>query len=161
MWERILWRPVVNSYITISSTEQRGIFSCAWVLPRVRAVPGLECPEVNKNKLWHGIKGRDIVLLGKQCLIAIMICESAAGRHSVRQPRTLSEAESRPVVWPADVANLQVNCKRADGEGELQQPALHSDEQWKAAERCCGWEVFAELCLCFATAPTGINVGQH
>lgn len=37
---------------------------------------------MNKNKLWHWIKGRDIVLLGKQCLIAIMICGSAAGRHA-------------------------------------------------------------------------------
>lgn len=26
-----------------------------------------------------------------------------------------SEAESRLVIWPADVVNLRVNCKRADG----------------------------------------------
>lgn len=53
------------------------------ILSQFLAVPGLECPEVNKNKLWHRIKGRDIILLGKQRLIAIMICGSAAGADTL------------------------------------------------------------------------------
>lgn len=100
VWESILilWCPAVNSYISTSSTEQRDIFSRAWVVPRVRAVPGLECPEVNKNKLWQRIKGSDIVLLGKQRLIAIMICRSAAGRQA--EPHSEVEAQLQPRTCP-------------------------------------------------------------
>lgn len=61
----------------------------------MRAVPGLECPEVNQNKLWHGIRGRDIVLLGKQGLIAIMICGSAAEPHGEVAVEVEVEAQPR------------------------------------------------------------------
>lgn len=58
----------------------------------MRAVPGFECPEVSKNKLWLRIKGRDIVLLGKQFLVVIKICGFAAGRHA--EPHSEVEVEA-------------------------------------------------------------------
>lgn len=62
----------------------------------MRAISGLECPEVYKNKLWRRIKGRDIILLGKQCLIAIMICGSAAARRTEPHREAKVEMEAQP-----------------------------------------------------------------
>lgn len=112
-----------------SHQQSRGVYLAALQFcPRVRAVPGLECPEakktkVNKKKPWHPIKGRDIILLGKQCLIVIMICGSARsptcwatqwGGGAAEAPDS-PQAESWLVIWPEDVVNLQVKCKRSDG----------------------------------------------
>lgn len=138
------YAPIINSHISISSTKQKSIFSCAWVLPWVRAVPGWKRPEVNINKLWHRIKGRDIVLLGKQCLIAIMICGSAACRHA--EPHSEVEAQPQPWTclglradWWSDQRKKWTRKWTGRGQtGELQQPALHSDEPWKAVEQHCG-----------------------
>lgn len=129
------------------------MLSCVWIVTWVRAVPASGCPEVTKNKLWHRIKGRDIVLLGKQCLIAIMICGSAAGRHA--EPHSEVE-ESWLVIWLEDVVNLRVNRVRADdGAAAARLPF------WKAAGRCCGGEVSAELCPCYTSIQSRPGLTQR